>query len=171
MSGNASTPVIEKKPATPTNNTVQAVAQPTINTQNTVTPNTATQTAIDFSSDSSQQKLQTIWNDFFTQLEQNDARKAGIFSLIKYSANSSVITFKLSETHESFFKSEIQKDLIKAISTAFQSSAFTTKIDIEASAEANNTKPYKPSDKYNFLLSKNEKLDSLTKKFNLEIKS
>jgi len=94
-----------------------------------------------------------------------------LLSTTKYAIRNTVLEITLSSvTQEDLFKSEIQKELKQRICQKLSIANFSINVSIAEMGEK-TTKPYNASEKYNFLLEKNQNLAKLKDRFNLNLKS
>ena len=104
-------------------------------------------------------------------METSSPRHAGVLSTSKYAVKNNVLEITLSSvTQEDLFKSEIQKELKQRICQKLSIANFTMNISLAEMGEK-TAKPYNASEKYNFLLEKNQNLAKLKDRFNLNLKS
>lgn len=101
------------------------------------------------------------------QLEQ--PRHAGVLLSTNFTLAGNTITFSLqSSTQEAIF-AELRKDLTERLRQATMLPTIQINARIEEVKEK-APRPYSPQDKYNYLKTKNELIDKLKTKFNLNIK-
>ena len=108
---------------------------------------------------------------YFNELESSQPRHAGILSTSTYSVKNNILEIILSsQTQEDLFKAEIQKELKQRICQQLSISNFTMNVSVAEMGEK-IAKPYNASEKYNYLLEKNQNLAKLKDRFNLNLKS
>ena len=130
-----------------------------------------TQSAISLDSEQAKAAIAEIWETYYGEMETSSPRHAGVLSTSKYQVKNNVLEITLSSvTQEDLFKSEIQKELKQRICQRLSIANFSMNISVAEMGEK-TTKPYNASEKYNFLLEKNQNLAKLKDRFNLNLKS
>ena len=128
-------------------------------------------TNVSLDSEHSKNAITEIWDSYYTEMESSSPRHAGLLSSSKYAVTNNVLEITLSSvTQEEAFKSEIQKELKKRICEKLSIANFTINVSVAEMTEK-APKPYNASEKYNFLLEKNQNLAKLKDRFNLNLKS
>ena len=128
-------------------------------------------TPISLDSEQAKKTITEIWDAYYSEMEASSPRHAGLLSTTKYAIRNTVLEITLSSvTQEDLFKSEIQKELKQRICQKLSIANFSINVSIAEMGEK-TTKPYNASEKYNFLLEKNQNLAKLKDRFNLNLKS
>lgn len=146
----------------------EATKQPVAEQKN-IAPPTVPPASVSIKPDEAYASIQAVVKKLFEEIQEEQPRQAGVLTSMTYSfANNSMNVTLQSATQETIFN-ELKKELTDRVRAALSIATIQIVVRLEDTKDK-APKPYSPQDKYNFLKSKNELLDKLKDKFNLNIK-
>ena len=127
--------------------------------------------AISLDSEQAKAAIAEVWESYYNEIEASSPRHAGVLSTSQFAVKNNILEITLSSiTQEDLFKTEIQKGLKQRICQRLSIANFNMNVIVAEMGEK-TAKPYNASEKYNFLLEKNQNLAKLKDRFNLNLKS